>query len=357
MPKKTILICDDSLLILAAAKLSLNQNYNVLQANSPSNLFHLLETVTPDLLLLDVEMPEMNGYEVLKKLKSSLKTKNIPVIFLTGRSDETSEIAGLSLGAVDYITKPFSQPILLKRIETHILLSEQKKQLQDFNDNLELKVIQKTAEIQALQNGLLDTITTLVEYRDDDTGGHISRTQGYVEILVDYLKEKDLYPKEIKSWHLEYMFKATRLHDVGKIAISDVILNKPGRLNEEEFEIMKTHAELGYKMLKKVEEQSGSNDFIYHGQFFALYHHEKWDGNGYPQKLKGLDIPLQGRLMAVADVYDALRSSRPYKEKFSHEQAKEILLKGQGNHFDPVLIEGFLAKEKEFIQVSLIEDI
>jgi putative two-component system response regulator len=350
--KKKILICDDSILILAAARLSLSATYEVIEVNSPLKLFEKLETLIPDLLLLDVEMPIMNGYQVLKKLKENPKTNGIPVIFLTGRSDESSELEGLALGAVDYIIKPFSQPILIRRIETHILLSEQKKQLQDFNENLEEKVEQKTQEIVALQNGLLDTITTLVEYRDDDTGGHINRTQAYVEVLVKYLQEHNIYSEDISGWSLEFLFKATRLHDVGKIAISDVILNKPGKLDDLEFSVMKTHAELGYKMLKKVEESSGTNDFIYHGQYFALYHHEKWDGSGYPNKLVGLDIPLQGRLMAIADVYDALRSKRPYKAKFSHEEAKNIIVGGSGKHFDPVLINAFLECEEQFIKIS-----
>ncbi|MDR2822912.1 MAG: response regulator [Acholeplasmatales bacterium] len=354
--KKTILLCDDSLIVRATAKLSLSEYYYILEAETAEKMFLILKTASPDIILLDIMMAPMDGYEAITILKGNEKTKNIPVIFLTGNSDEESELKGLSLGAIDYITKPFSRPILLKRIETHLLIEDQKKDLLDFNNNLELKVREKTEQIRNLQEGLLRTISTLVEYRDDDTGGHIARTQNYVHLLINYLLENNIYMDVIKDWSLDFLLFSTRLHDVGKIAISDSILLKPARLTKEEFEVMKTHTTLGYEMLSQIEKSSPENDFFYHGKIFAYTHHEKFDGSGYPNGLKGQDIPLQGRLMAIADVYDALRSERPYKQGFTHAEATKILLDGRESHFDPILIDAFLALEKKFDSIANLKD-
>ncbi|MDR2143398.1 MAG: response regulator [Treponema sp.] len=339
--RQTIFLVDDNMSNLTAGKAMLKEYYDIFSMPSGARLFTILEKVTPDLILLDIEMPEMNGYEALKKLKMEKKTRDIPVIFLTARNDPGSELEGLSLGAIDYISKPFSPPLLLRRIENHLLMRNQQTALEDYNDNLQKMVRKRTLQVQELQNSILNTITEMVEFRDDVTGGHIERTQNYLKLLVEKLLSEKIYRGEVSSWNLEFLVPSAQLHDVGKIAISDAILNKPGRLTPEEFEIMKNHAFVGEKVIGKIMEKNSENDFLYHAKIFAGTHHEKWDGSGYPRGLRNSLIPLQGRLMAVADVYDALIAERPYKKALSTQEAERIIIEGREKHFDPVLIELF----------------
>ncbi|MDR0854725.1 MAG: response regulator [Clostridiales Family XIII bacterium] len=349
---KKILLVDDNAANLTAGKTILKENYKVYPAPSAEIMFDILETITPDLILLDIEMPEKNGYEALKELKDNPKWWEIPVIFLTSRSDEGSELEGLSLGAIDYVTKPFSAPLLLKRIENHLFIESQRKQLVDFNENLEGMVARQTEHVMNLQSAVLSTVADLVEFRDDITGGHISRTQTYLKLLIDQMMEDDIYMDEVKNWDMRYLLQSAQLHDVGKIAISDLILNKPGKLTDEEFETMKSHAAVGVQAIKRIEENTNEHSFLKHARLFAGAHHEKWDGSGYPAGLSGTDIPLEGRLMAIADVYDALISPRPYKKPFSTEVAKKIILEGKGTHFDPSLIDVFEKVSDKFEAVA-----
>jgi putative two-component system response regulator len=305
-------------------------------------MFDLLEDVVPDMILLDIEMPEMDGYDAIKRLKANPKTWDIPVIFLTSKTDMGSELEGLSLGAIDYVAKPFSAPLLLKRIENHLFTEWQKRQMRDLNDHLEEKVRLRTEQIANLQGAVLSTVADLVEFRDDVTGGHIARTQNYLKLLVDELLEEKLYSEETSLWNMDYLIPSAQLHDVGKIAISDTILNKPGRLTPEEFEIMKTHAAIGVTIIQRIEENAEEHDFMKHARLIAGGHHEKWDGTGYPLGVKGKDIPLEARLMAIADVYDALISVRPYKRPLSFDEARQIIRNGKGTQFDPVLVDVFL---------------
>jgi putative two-component system response regulator len=332
---------DDNVTNLTIARNILKGHYEVFALPSAAMLFEFLERATPDLILLDIEMPEMDGYAAIKKLKSDPRLARIPVIFVTARRDEASELEGLSLGAIDYVAKPFSAPLLLKRIENHLLISAQAKALEDYNENLQEMVLQQTDHIITMQGGILNVIADLVEFRDNRTGGHIERTQRYLKLLVEKMLEDDVYQKEVASWDLKFLIPSAQLHDVGKIAISDTILNKPGKLTPEEFAIMKTHAAVGMRVIERIEEDTPAHLFLHHAKCFAGYHHEKWDGTGYPHGLAGADIPLQGRLMAVADVYDALISARPYKGVMPPEVAKAIILEGSGQHFDPVLIDVF----------------
>jgi putative two-component system response regulator len=297
-------------------------------------------------------MPGMNGYEVIKKLKAEDGTGEIPVIFLTSWSDPGSELEGLSYGAVDYISKPFSPPLLIKRIENHLLIESQKNQLMNFNQNLQQMVQEKTGQVVELQNSLLKTMSELVEFRDDTTGGHIERTQTYLKLLLDSLWKNRTYWDVISNWNLGFLIPSAQLHDVGKIAISDVILNKPGKLTPEEFEIMKKHAAFGEEAIESIMKLTKKNDFLLHAKIFAGTHHEKWDGTGYPRGLKGMEIPLQGRLMAVADVYDALIAQRPYKRPMEAAEAEDIIIKGAGNHFDPLLVEVFQGLAAEFARTA-----
>ncbi|MDR0563969.1 MAG: response regulator [Azoarcus sp.] len=339
--RQIITVVDDNVTNLNISRNILHGHYETYAIPSGKVLFNLLEKLTPDLILLDIEMPEMNGYEVIKKLKANEHLANIPVIFVTSRYDEGSELEGLSLGAIDYITKPFSPALLLRRIKNHLLIADQEKELKSFNDNLVQKVSQKAKQIIQMQFAILNVVAELVEFRDQKTGGHIARTQQYLELLVDRMLKDHIYYDEIATWDLTFLIPSAQLHDVGKIAISDTILNKPGKLTPDEFEIMKTHVARGVDAIERIERETQEGSFLYHAKRFAGYHHEKWDGTGYPNKMSGKNIPLQGRLMAIADVYDALISSRPYKERMPLDVAKSIILDGCGKHFDPTLIDVF----------------
>jgi putative two-component system response regulator len=350
--RKKILIVDDNMTNLTAGKDMLKDQYKVYPVPSAGIMFDLLEHIIPDMILLDIEMPEMNGYEAIERLKSERQWAEIPVIFLTSKADEGSELEGLSLGAIDYVTKPFSAPLLLKRIENHLFTETQKQQLKEFNAGLEDLVRQKTAQIFNLQNAVLSTVADLVEFRDDVTGGHVARTQKYMKILLDKMIEEKIYAEEISDWDMDYVLPSAQLHDVGKIGISDAILNKPGKLTRDEFDIMKQHAAIGVAAIKRIEKNTNGHAFLRHARRIAGTHHERWDGAGYPDGLIGQDIPLEGRLMAIADVYDALISTRPYKRPLSTEDARQIIEGGKGSHFDPVLVDVFSKVAGEFAAVA-----
>jgi putative two-component system response regulator len=339
--RQTVAIVDDNVTNLKIAHSILHSHYETYALPSAKVMFDLLQKIVPDLILLDIEMPVMNGYETIRKLKADTNLSRIPVIFLTSRSDEGSELEGLSLGAIDYITKPFSASLLLRRISNHLLISAQERELENYNKNLMQMVDEKTQKILQMQFAILNVVAEMVEFRDLKTGGHIGRTQQYLDLLVKRMLQDGVYRNEVSSWDLTFLIPSAQLHDVGKIAISDIILNKPGKLTPEEFEIMKTHVTRGVEAIEKLEKETQQHDFLYHAKCFAGYHHEKWDGSGYPNGIYGKNIPLQGRLMAIADVYDALISARPYKEAMPLSTAKSIILEGEDKHFDPTLISVF----------------
>ena len=347
--KKTIFLVDDDMTNLTVGKKVLSGVYTVVTLNSGSRLFTMLKKITPDLILLDVNMPEMDGYDVIRQLKSEESAfKEIPVIFLTALQDEEKELLGLSLGAIDYITKPFSPPLLLKRLEVHLLVESQKRQLIDFNQNLTLMVEDRTRSIVELKNALLTTIAELVESRDDITGGHIERTKTYIKLFIEGMKKHGIYRDEIEALNEESVLLSSMLHDVGKITVRDSILNKPDKLTAEEFDKMKVHTVFGSEIMDNIKKKTRDSEFVENARIFALTHHEKWDGSGYPKGLKEMDIPIQGRIMAIVDVYDALVEPRPYKEAFSHEKAVQIIVEGKGTHFDPALIDLFNDMNKIF---------
>jgi putative two-component system response regulator len=331
---KTIFVVDDSDVNLLMAKTALEGTYETFALRSAARMFKLLEKITPDLILLDVDMPEMDGFEAMAALKADKKNKTIPAAFLTAKHDPESEIRGFELGALDFIHKPFSPPVLLKRIETHI--------------EIDRLIKESLRSVREIHNATINVIADMVENRDKITGGHIARTQKYLEILVNELIRTGTYASEISEWDKDLLLPSAQLHDVGKINISDVILNKPDKLTAEEFEIIKTHCMEGERNIDKIISQTTDNEFLRHAKRFAGYHHEKWNGTGYPRALKGEEIPLEGRLMAIADVYDSLVSDRPYKKAFSHEQAVEIIKKDSGTHFDPKIVEAFLNVEEIF---------
>jgi len=328
--QKTIFVVDDSSTNLAMAEEALEKQYLVITLSSAPKMFTALEKIIPDLILLDIEMPEMTGFEAIKILKANSQTENIPVIFLTNITFATVEAEGIELGAVDFIAKPFSEPVLINRIKNHLhideMIRERTNQLRD-----------RTAQLERLQNSIVYTLADIVENRDENTGGHIDRTTLYVKLLLDAMLERGLYAAEIRSWDLESVISSARLHDLGKISIPDSVLNKPDKLTDDEFMVVRTHSVAGERIIEKMIERSGDTEFLRNAQFFAAYHHEKWDGKGYPYGLKEAEIPLQGRIMAIVDVYDALTSERPYKKAFSSEEAIDIITQDAGTHFDPAI--------------------
>ena len=325
--QKTIFVVDDSSTNLSAAEGVLEKHYNVITLSSAERMFNVLERVKPDLILLDIEMPDMDGYDAIQLLKNNSLYEHIPVIFLTRLTDDVNEAHGIELGAIDFITKPFSEAVLLNRIRQHLHIDE---------------IIQeRTSQLIRLQNSIVFTLANIVENRDANTGGHIERTTVYIEILLNAMVQQGVYADEINTWNIESVVSSARLHDVGKIAIPDAVLNKPGPLTEEEFDTMRTHCLAGEKIIVQMAFQTGEIEFLNNARWSAVYHHERWDGTGYPYGLKGLDIPLQGRIMAIVDVYDALTTERPYKQPIPHEEALRIIKSESGKHFDPQIVSVF----------------
>jgi putative two-component system response regulator len=350
--KKRIALVDDDITSLALGKGIMADLYDVVTIPSGEKLFQFLGRVRPDLILLDVDMPVMNGYETLRRLKAQPEYQDIPVIFLTSMSDTANEIEGLNLGAVDYISKPFSPPLLLKRLELHLKVVSQQRELINYNNNLQEMVKTRTKTILDMQNSVLKIVANLVESRDEITGGHVERTRRYLAILLEGLVKMGLYTQEIAEWNQDFFLQSSQLHDVGKISIPDKILMKPDRLTPEEFNEMKNHTLFGVRIIEAMQKETPESSFLSHAKILAGFHHEKWDGGGYPYGLKGLDIPLGGRLMAIADVYDALISVRPYKKALTHEEAAEIMVNGRGTQFDPDLMEVFIAVSDRFGQAA-----
>ena len=346
--KPTILVVDDTPDNLDLMGDLLMDDYRVKVANSGKKALEIIQSASPpDLVLLDIMMPEMDGYEVCTILKSSEETKNIPVIFLTAKTNTIDEQKGFEIGAVDYITKPISPAIVMARVKTHLDLHYK-------NVYLEKLVTQRTHEIAAIQDVTIHAMASLAETRDNETGNHIRRTQNYVKLLAQHLQFHPNYTHFLNmDGVIETLFKSAPLHDIGKVGIPDAILLKPGRFEPSEFEIMKSHPELGQNTILQAESELGIDvPFLQYAKEIAYGHHEKWDGSGYPQGLSGEDIPISARLMAVADVYDALISRRVYKEGMPHEQAVQIILDGKGTHFDPHIIEAFVVLHETFKEIA-----
>lgn len=306
----------------------------------------------PDLILLDIMMPEMDGYEVCHKLKEHAATKQIPVIFISALDATENKLRAFTEGGVDYVTKPLQQEEVLARVRTHLNLRQMQRELERHNEDLENLVAEKIREITDSQMATLVAISNLAEYRDKETGRHIERTSTYCQRLAEALRAGGAYSAEISEAFVRNIFHAAPLHDIGKMGIPDHILNKPGKLTADEFTIMKTHVTIGTETLKNVLGKYPKNMFIRMGLDIAGTHHERWDGKGYPGGIAGEDIPLSGRIMALADVYDALRSRRVYKEGFTHTDSVKIILEGRGTQFDPVVIDAFMSIEKDFAELS-----
>ena len=352
--RATILVIDDSPDSLALMSGLLKDIYRVKVAtHGDMGLQVALSAQPPDLILLDIMMPEVDGYEVCRQLKANPASYTIPVIFITATSDAADEQKGFALGAVDYITKPVSPPILLARVATHLALKASADFLRDKSDFLEQEVARRTQELSNAQDVTILAMTSLAETRDSDTGNHIRRTQHYVKALAQALVDHPRFKGQLSQLVINALFKSAPLHDIGKVGIPDRILLKPSSLSLEEFEIMKTHTTLGFEAIEQAEKTLGTPvPFLQMAKEIALSHQEKWDGSGYPQGLRGDAIPMSARLMAVADVYDALISQRVYKAALPHDRAVQIVFQGRGSHFDPDMVDAFIGIQDEFNAIA-----
>ena len=306
----------------------------------------------PDLILLDVMMPDLDGHEVCRRLKATERCRDIPVIFLTAMSESEDEEFGLSLGAVDYITKPISPPILHARVKTHLRLKEANDFLKDQNRILEVKVAQRTRQLATVQDVTMVAMGSLAETRDNETGAHIRRVQFYVKTLALVLEDNPRFSDLLTTENIELLFKSAPLHDIGKVGVPDSILLKPGRLTKDEFEQMKLHSVYGRDAIIAAEHLlDESESFLRFAIEIAYSHHEKWDGTGYPEGYSGDAIPISARFMALADVYDALVSRRCYKDPIPHDQTVDMIKEGRGLHFDPDVVDAFLDVSDEFDEI------
>jgi putative two-component system response regulator len=353
-PRPTVLVVDDTPANLSLLAGLLQRDYRVQLANNGPKALALAQAEAPDLVLLDVMMPEMDGYEVCRRLKSDARLAHVPVLFLTARTALEDEQQGLELGAVDFIHKPINPPIVLARVKAQLSVKAWQDFLDRQNGSLQEQVGQGLAEIHQLQDAAIDVMVSLAEFRDENTGNHIRRTSEYVRLLATDLASLPAYAGQLTPGTIELMAKSAPLHDIGKIAIPDHILLKPGKLDPEEWAIMRTHAQRGYDILSRAGFQMGAR-----GQFLAVAmqiagcHHEKWDGSGYPNGLAGEAIPLAARLMAVADVFDALTTRRPYKEPMTLTQAADFIAANRGGHFDPAVVDAFERLLPAFEQVAI----
>ena len=321
-----------------------------------------------DLILLDIVMPMPDGYSLCRWLKSTPLTRDVPVVFLTSLDSHTDEAHALSLGAEDFIHKPFSPPVVLARVRNHLLLSQTRQALQKQNQTLEILVAERTRKIKeqsdelaersaqliAAQSATISAFCSLVEARDNETGNHIRRTQHYMLALCEALRDHPSFAAELTAPNIQLLFKSAPLHDIGKVAIPDDILLKPGKLSADEWVVMQRHAELGAAAIAAAQGEVGNKNtsFLEYARQIALSHHERWDGTGYPRRLAGRAIPLAGRLMAIADVYDALISRRVYKPALTHDAAIAIMREESGRHFDPEILSCMLSIAGRFDEIA-----
>jgi len=356
--RPTILAVDDDIDNLSVLGRLLDRDYKVLAAPTGERALAIAAgSPRPDLILLDVLMPGMDGYAVLRQLRENPATRDIPVIFATGLDSTEDEEKGLALGAVDYIAKPFRPPVVLARIRTHLELKRARDWLQNQNAYLEAEVARRTQDILLVQDITIDALAELAETRDPETGNHIRRTREYVRILAMRLQGNPRYAEFLTLTTIELLAKSAPLHDIGKVGIPDHILLKPGKLSADEWIVMKTHARIGANAIEHAIEHAERHAarpvaFLGLAREIAHWHHEKWDGSGYPDGLAGDAIPMSARLMALADVFDALISPRVYKEPIPFDWARAIIAAGSGGHFEPDVVAAFLAGFDDFTDVA-----
>ena len=322
-----ILVVDDNLANLKNIQLQLAGDYQILLAKSGAQALQICLQRIPDLILLDVDMPEMDGFETLSRMKDSIILSRIPVIFLTANHDIAIEVRALKSGVVDFITKPVEKSILLHRLKLHLKLAEYQHNLED--------------TVKELEDSIVISFAEMIESRDKNTGDHIQRTRKYVTLIARELMSKGDFSGELNEKELSLMTRGALLHDIGKIGVSDTILLKPARLDDREFDIMKTHTTIGAALLRDMYERTPTQYYLNYAIQIAEGHHEKYNGSGYPHGIKGDDIPLCSRIMAVADVYDAVAADRIYRKAMNPKEAYNIIIQGKGSHFDPRIINAF----------------
>ncbi len=351
--KRMVLIVDDSPANLTLLTNLLREHYAIKVAIRGEKALEIARGEPPDLILLDITMPGLDGYEICRRLKGDPRTRQIPVIFLTSRTEVEDEQRGMNLGAVDYITRPISPPILLSRVGAHLAGAASAGTMRINNAYLEFEVGKRTEELAALQDVTILALASLAETRDTDTGNHLKRTQHYIRALGNHLRTWPRFAHFLTANMVDSLFNCAPLHDIGKVGIPDRILLKTGRYEPEEFEIMKTHPALGRDALANAQKTVRQRiEFLEVAKELVYSHHEKWDGSGYPEGLAGDAIPISARLMALADVYDALISPRVYKAGMSHARAAQIITEGRGKHFDPDVVDAFLALSDTFEDIA-----
>lgn len=348
----SILIVDNEVanLQLLAGMLR-ERGYEPRPARSGKLALAAAEADPPDLILLDINMPEMSGYEVCQRIKADASLKDIPILFISASTETIDKVKAFSMGAVDYITKPFQVEEVYARVENHLGLRQLQNEVERYSHHLEELVQDQIKEIAMSQMATIFALSKLAESRDSDTGLHLERVRIYCRALAEEMRSTQRYGTIITKNYIDDLYHAAPLHDIGKVGIPDRILLKPGKLSAEEFELMKCHTKIGAETLRSVQLEYPGNAFIKLGIEIAQSHHEKWDGSGYPQGLAGEAIPLSARITAVADIYDALRSKRKYKPALSHSKATEIIFMSSGTHLDPAVVEVFRSLANEFAAV------
>jgi putative two-component system response regulator len=345
--KPALLIVDDVEASIDLLLETLAEDYTVRVAIDGNSALRSVQKAVPDIILLDVMMPDVDGFEVCRRLKADPAYHNVPIIFLTAMTGDADEARGLDLGAVDYISKPFSPAIVKARVRNHLELHAHRNRLEDL-------VKRRTSELERTQESIIASMALMAEYRDPETGGHIQRTKYYVRSLAESLAGE--YPDDLTPTNIELLYQSAQLHDIGKVAISDAILLKPSELTPEEFAEMRRHPLIGSEIIRRAECSLGTNSFLRLAREIAEFHHERWDGSGYPHGLKGEAIPLCARLMSIADVYDAFVSQRLYKPLHSHGQAYDIIINGDGRtrpeHFSPVILKAFQVVHPEWERIA-----
>ncbi|MGE0490865.1 MAG: HD domain-containing phosphohydrolase [Vulcanimicrobiota bacterium] len=324
------------------------EGFHVVEAEHGLACLELCAQTRVDLILLDIRMPELDGYDTCSRLKADASTSEIPVIFLSALSEVEDKVKGFNVGGVDFLTKGSHRAEVMARVNTHLSLRRMKQELEDYNRWLEKRVKEKVKELAEAQFATIQALVSLAERRDQSTGEHLERTRRYCRLLAEGLQRMPAYQEVIDEEFIENLYQAAPLHDIGKVAVPDTILAKNGRLNEEEFELIKTHTVEGHATLESVARTYPRNALVNMGQEIARWHHERWDGSGYPDGLVGAAIPLSAQIMAVADVYDALTSARSYKRAWTHEEACAAIAGEAGKHFSPDIVQAFTEVEESF---------
>jgi putative two-component system response regulator len=349
----TVLIVDDTEANVDILVEALGEDYEITVAMDGPSALELAAEQAPDIILLDIMMPDMDGYEVCRRLKADAATADIPIIFLTAMTEIESKTKGFKLGAVDYVTKPFELLEVKARLRTHLALRLAQLELSRQNEILEIKVQARTRELSLTQEATIEAMACLAECRDPETGGHIKRTKNYIKLLATQLQQQPRFADFLSDATIDLIYKSAPLHDIGKVGVRDDILLKAGKLTVEEFAEMKQHTVYGRDAIDLASQKLGENSFLALAKEIAHTHQEKWDGSGYPAGLAGDAIPISGRLMAIVDVYDALISRRVYKAPFTHQQAVTVILEGKSSHFDPDMVDAFMQVQESFRQIAL----